>query len=98
MCARCGAAGERRQYCRDCGAETAFVAEGAAGTVYTWTTVQRGMPGVAVPYTLAYADFEDGLRLFARVNGSVAVGDSVTITTDGSPDVFRFVAAQGRVR
>ncbi|TGD89117.1 hypothetical protein BayCH28_07050 [Mycolicibacterium sp. CH28] len=98
VCERCGTADVDQQCCLACGAETRFVAEGAAGTVYSWTTVHRGMPGVAVPYTLAYADFDDGLRLFARVDSVVAVGDAVRVTADGTADVFHFAATEVNAR
>lgn len=39
----------------------------APGTVYTFTVVHVGAPGVATPYALGYVDFEPEVRVFGRL-------------------------------
>ncbi len=96
VCARCGDANTApaaapATTCPVCHADApARIPFGSTGRVYSWTTVHRGMPGVPVPYTLAYADFDGGVRLFARVTGAVDVGTEVSVRpTDGEAGEFR---------
>ncbi|WAL68254.1 OB-fold domain-containing protein [Amycolatopsis cynarae] len=99
VCSRCGTATVTGTVaapvppCRACGATPDRIAAGATGRVYTWSTVHRGMPGVPVPYTVAYADFPDGTRLFARVSGSVGIGSVVTVVPEDEAG-FRFVTQE----
>ncbi len=49
--------------------------ESRLGTVYSWTTVHAGPPGIATPYLLAWIDTEKG-RIFARLrDGAAGIGD-----------------------
>ncbi|TVT58885.1 OB-fold domain-containing protein [Amycolatopsis rhizosphaerae] len=104
VCSRCGTATVTGTAatdvpvppCRACGATPDRIAAGAAGRVYTWSTVHRGMPGVPVPYTVAYADFDGGTRLFARVSGAVCIGTTVTVVPEDEAG-FRFVVQEEAV-
>lgn len=53
VCGVCGSGGRVRM--------------GARGTVYTFTVVYVGAPGIATPYALGYVDFEPGVRVFGRL-------------------------------
>lgn len=84
--------------CRGCGAETLTEVEIApTGVVVASTTVRLAPPGVEVPYTLAYADFEPGARLLARVDGPIRTGDRVRSTiVDNAVERFRIEQEAGR--
>jgi len=65
-CTRCGAVHlGRRSVCPACtargGLEPLRLAE--RGRVYTFTTVHRSVPGVAVPFVMAVVDLDDGPAL-----------------------------------
>lgn len=83
--------------CPFCGAaELQPVVVSAVGVVQSATTIRLAPPGVDVPYTVAYADFEPHVRLFARVATSVetpvTIGDTVRIELLEDPvERFRFV-------
>jgi uncharacterized protein len=56
------------------------------GTVYSHTTVHVGADA---PYTLAYIDLDDGVRLLAKVRGPVAIDARVRVAaSDGDAVVF----------
>jgi uncharacterized OB-fold protein len=63
------------------------------GTVVASTTVRLAPPGVEVPYTIAYADFDGGIRLLGRVDAAVAAGEHVRLDAfDDEVERFRFHA------
>jgi uncharacterized OB-fold protein len=74
-----------RAFCPRCWSEDVELRESEGrGTVYTSTVVRRGaLPPFdeQLPYALAAADLDDGVRVFARVvdADSVAIGDRVRI-------------------
>lgn len=56
------------------------------GVVYAHSTVHVGQDA---PYTLAYIDLDDGVRLLARVREQPSIGDRVTVVgTVGDAIVF----------
>lgn len=57
--------------CDSCGVNGVVRIE-AEGTVYTFTVVHVGAPGIATPYALGYVDLEPDVRVFGRL----AVGDA----------------------
>lgn len=79
-----GAYGLRASRCTQCG-QSVFpasdicpfcLAEGCAtlplhggATLYSFTCLQMGPKRWAVPYAIGYADFANGLRLFAKLSG-----------------------------
>ncbi len=62
----------------------------ARGTVVSSTVVRVAPPGVEVPYTVAYADFEPGARLFARVRGDAPIGAAVRLAAAPEPEYYTF--------
>jgi uncharacterized OB-fold protein len=86
FCTRCGRPfWHPRAFCPRCWSEDVELHESEGrGTVYTSTVVRRGaLPPFdeQVPYVLAAADLDEGVRVFARVVDaeSVEVGDRVRI-------------------
>lgn len=56
------------------------------------TTIRLAPPGVEVPYTLAYTDFDPGFRLIARLEGEANIGDTVKlIAVDDETERYRFI-------
>ncbi|ROS44391.1 OB-fold domain-containing protein [Amycolatopsis thermoflava] len=93
-CARCEAAFpsvESSGRCPFCGntwlSDTTL---SSTGTVVTSTVVRVAPPGTEVPYTLAYADFAPGARLFARVRGAAPIGATVRLVPAPEPDHYVF--------
>lgn len=94
-CGGCGAAfplSESPGRCPYCGDQRlSEVTLAATGEVVTSTVVRVAPPGTEVPYTLAYADFEPGARLFARVRGeNVPIGTKVRLVAAPEPDCYTF--------
>jgi uncharacterized OB-fold protein len=94
-CGGCGAAyplSEGPDRCPHCGGQRlSEVSLAATGKVVTSTVVRVAPPGTEVPYTLAYADFEPGARLFARVRGVGApIGAKVRLAAAPEPDYYIF--------
>ena len=65
------------------------------GTVHSCTTLHRGFPGFAVPFTVAWLDLPTGERALARAaigcDDSVRPGDQVEVDHDPNADVLTFV-------
>ena len=72
-CGNCAAAAwPARAVCPHCGAAAMEeVAFGNRGTLKTFTTVWIPRPGLPTPYVLGQVDLDDGVRLFARGEGSL---------------------------
>ncbi|GAA5040538.1 putative OB-fold protein [Thermocatellispora tengchongensis] len=94
-CACCDAAfplpegPDRCPYCGDDRLGEVTLAE--TGEVVSSTVVRVAPPGADVPYTLAYADFAPGARLFARVRGGAApIGTPVRLVAAPEPDHYIF--------
>lgn len=73
-----------REFCPACSSGTAPIptALSPAGTVYSHTTVFQAPAGRKTPYTLAYVDLDDGVRVLAQVDspaGQIAIGDRVRL-------------------
>lgn len=96
-CAACGSAflEAPANRCAACGSpDLARRDVRGEGIVAAATTVRLAPPGVEVPYTIAYADFDGGVRLLGRVDTVVGAGDAVRLhTVDDLIERFRFVAA-----
>lgn len=73
---RCGDCGVRvfpaRSFCPACDSEAApaGVALAPEGTVFSFTTVRQAPGNRPVPYTLAYVDLDDGVRVLAQLDRS----------------------------
>ncbi|MGE4241192.1 Zn-ribbon domain-containing OB-fold protein [Ramlibacter sp.] len=71
--AECRACGGRhfpaRTFCPACNADDALspVALSPRGLVHSWTIVRQAPAGRKTPYTLAYVDLDDGVRLLAQL-------------------------------
>jgi uncharacterized OB-fold protein len=94
-CAGCTAAflpSEGPDHCPYCGCtRLGDVTLAETGEVVSSTVVRVAPPGVEVPYTLAYADFAPGARLFARLRGTAApIGAKVRLTAAPEPDHYIF--------
>jgi uncharacterized OB-fold protein len=80
---------DRCPYCGGTRLDEVTLAE--TGVVVSGTVVRVAPPGVDVPYTLAYADFAPGARLFARVRGTTApIGAKVRLAAAPEPDLYIF--------
>lgn len=99
-CASCGEAylDAPSARCLACGSGVLSVVEiTTAGRVVASTTIRLAPPGVEVPYTLAYADFEPGARLLARADGEVEQGDEVRLEPVDDPvERFRYAREESR--
>ena len=83
---RCDACGTRlfpaRTFCPACDSEAvpAGVVLAPEGCVFSFTTVRQAPGNRPVPYTLAYVDLEDGVRVLAQIDPTPAgMGDAVHI-------------------
>ena len=59
----------RSELCSSCMSqenEEVFLSE--EGTIYSFCTVHQGAPGWTVPYTLAYVDLPEGVRVLANLD------------------------------
>ncbi len=71
---RCSACGTRmfpaRGFCPACDTEAApeRVALAPKGSVFSFTTVRQAPGNRPVPYTLAYVDLDDGVRVLAQLD------------------------------
>ena len=71
---RCGACGTRlfpaRTFCPACDSEAppADVVLAPEGSVFSFTTVRQAPGHRPVPYTLAYVDLDDGVRVLAQLD------------------------------
>jgi uncharacterized OB-fold protein len=80
---------DRCPYCGDMRLDEVVLA--TTGEVVTSTVVRVAPPGMEVPYTVAYADFAPGARLFARVRGgSAPIGTTVRLVPAPGPDNYLF--------
>lgn len=107
-CASCGTRlFPARTFCPACkaGAGLAQVALSPLGTVHSWTIVRQAPAGRPTPYTLAYVDLDDGVRLLAQVDHpgrEPAIGMRVALAlapVDAGPGGarlgYRFTATEG---
>ncbi|MGI5132338.1 Zn-ribbon domain-containing OB-fold protein [Pseudonocardia sp. CA-107938] len=99
-CARCGTvfpSADTSGRCPYCGGtQLSDTTLAPTGEVVTSTVVRVAPPGTDVPYTLAYADFAPGARLFARVRGSAPIGSTVRLVAASAPDHYVFEAEEKR--
>ncbi|MGT2464103.1 Zn-ribbon domain-containing OB-fold protein [Sinomonas atrocyanea] len=99
-CASCSAAHLEAPNgrCPSCGSgDLAPIAVEGTGRVASATTVRLAPPGVAVPYVIAYADFEPGARLLGRCDSPLRIGDTVTLVPADDPvERFRFIPEEAR--
>jgi Predicted nucleic-acid-binding protein containing a Zn-ribbon len=60
-----------RDFCPACGSDDieGGVPLAADGTLYSFTVVRQAPPGRETPYSLAYIDLADGVRVMAQVAG-----------------------------
>jgi uncharacterized protein len=105
---RCAACGNTRfppmPGCATCGAEASEIVRARpSGTIYSWIVVHRSAdPAVrdTLPYSIAAVDLDDGVRVFARIDGAgrPAIGQRVTATfhPHAGWTELRFRAAPGR--
>ncbi len=85
-CARCGQAYfPARDFCPACrrkGTMTPVRLSGR-GTVHTFSVVRQSTPEFTVPYTVAYADLEEGIRVLGQIEGcppeAVRIGMAVEV-------------------
>ncbi len=88
-CPQCGAvfcpAGLVCAGCGHRGLEDLFL--GPRGTVYTYTRVHQSTPEFRAPYSLAYVDFPEQVRVMLPVLGAETpvIGDSVEIVLAPGP-------------
>lgn len=58
--------------CPNCwGEEFEMVPLSRTGKLYAFTEIYFGQPGVQAPYTFAYVDLPENLRIFAQLEGEV---------------------------
>ncbi|BBO80983.1 hypothetical protein DSCO28_15490 [Desulfosarcina ovata subsp. sediminis] len=71
--------------CPNCwGTEYEMVPLSRTGTLYSFTDIFIGAPGLKTPYIIGYVDMPEDLRIFAQLDGEVgsfACGDAVEVTT-----------------
>jgi uncharacterized OB-fold protein len=68
--------------CARCGSSVTERFSGPLGTVWAFTIVHvPGRPGEEVPYTLAYADLDDGPRVLVRLGSVASVGARIELTS-----------------
>jgi uncharacterized protein len=86
---RCRVCGElsfpSRAFCPRCDSEDfeASVALSPLGRIHTFTVIRQAPPGRVTPYTLAYVDLDDGVRVMAQVDGEadeLSIGRPVKLT------------------
>ncbi|VTZ65463.1 Zn-ribbon domain-containing OB-fold protein [Sinorhizobium medicae] len=87
-----------RDFCPSCNGDDVEtdVALARSGSVYSFTVVHQAPPGRQTPYTLAYVDLEDGVRVMAQIDSGgrpIEVGDPVTLEfrPQGDSDVYGYV-------
>jgi uncharacterized OB-fold protein len=98
-CMRCStAAWPARAVCPRCGAaEMTNVAFNGRGTLTSFTTVWIPRPGLPTPYVLGQVDLDEGVRVFARGEGTpenvqVPARVRIVVSPDpGAPTAFWFV-------
>lgn len=75
-----------RPACPDCGAEPAYERVSGRGKVHTFSVVGRTfLPGFAPPYTIAWIDLDEGVRVFGNVHGEARIGGPVRVCFDELP-------------
>lgn len=83
-CPGCGtSAFPRHGICPACGNDAQETAElSDTGTIYTFSHIHTAPKGFSVPYTTAYIDLPEGVRLFGQIEGppsAVEIGQKVAI-------------------
>ena len=82
---KCKACGQLHYYprviCPHCGADgTEWVAAKGTGTIYSYSTMHRGVP---VPYTIAYVALDEGVTMMTNLTGfapgSLSIGQRVRV-------------------
>lgn len=71
-CGECGAVvAEETMACRSCASRTPPAPFRATqrGKLYSWSVVERGYPGIEVPFVSAIIDLDDGLTLKGTLKG-----------------------------
>jgi uncharacterized OB-fold protein len=84
-----------RRLCPHCLSDkTEWVAAKGTGTIYTYSTMHRGVP---VPYTIAYVTLDEGVSMMTNIvdcdTTKLAIGQKVRVTftpTEGGPPVPTF--------
>ena len=106
---RCADCGEviwyPRSWCPFCASGSVdWVEASGRGTVYSCTTVRRGVPPAyadAAPYVLAYVELDEGPRVLTNIRtedpGAVAIGRPVEVVFDpvGETALPRFRVVSG---
>ena len=72
QCAACGTkAFPARDVCSECGAESGLepVHLSSRGTLYTYSEVHVAPKDFPTPYVIGYVDLDDGVRVFAQIEG-----------------------------
>ncbi|MEH7235033.1 Zn-ribbon domain-containing OB-fold protein [Bacillus sp. JJ1562] len=57
-----------KEICADCLESLTNIEISSYGRIFSYTTIQTDSPLYKAPYTLAFVDLDDGVRLLARVN------------------------------
>ena len=73
-----------RSHCLQChGERVTWQASNGIGTIYSITQVQRAPTDefrALVPYAIALADLDEGVRIMAHANLNLRIGDRVRVT------------------
>lgn len=91
-CEACDAVfGRPQEFCPSCDAAVQRLWSSGEGTVYSYTTQQRGGHPYfadAVPYTIALVDFAEGFRSMADLSapGPIEIGQRVTVEFEDVTD------------
>ena len=88
-CGDCGAVvAEATLACRACGSRTVPTAfeSSTQGKLFTWATIHRSFPGIAVPFVSAIVDLDDGLTIKGTLrdvaDGALEAGLPLTLVFD----------------
>ncbi|SDM15613.1 Zn-ribbon domain-containing OB-fold protein [Bacillus sp. OK048] len=57
-----------KEICADCLESLTNVEISSTGRIFSYTTIRTDSPFYKAPYTLAFVDLDEGVRLLARVN------------------------------
>ena len=103
--AQCRACGQKsfpgKEVCPNCGSDQMTPVDLARrGKLYSFTTIHIAPTGLTTPYTVGYVDLEDGVRVFAQIEGepgSHALDEAVEPTVgiirtgeDGPVEGYKF--------
>jgi uncharacterized OB-fold protein len=104
VASRCDGCGRcefpRLEHCPECGGPASPVRLSRSARVSQWTAVNHATPGglVDVPYSVAVADFPEGISILGLVRGDgspgeVALGDEVTVVATEVGDKLGYAFA-----